>query len=39
MTYSEEPVPAIPGAKVFKVGELYMRTYSERSTRISYLYS
>lgn len=23
MTYSEEPVPAIPGAKVFKVCELY----------------
>ncbi len=23
MTYSEEPVPAIPGAKVYKVGELY----------------
>ncbi len=24
MTYSEEPVPTIPGAKLFKVGEQYM---------------
>lgn len=24
MTYSEEPVPAIPGAKVYKVGELHV---------------
>ena len=24
LTYSEEPVPAIPGAKVYKVSELYM---------------
>lgn len=24
MTYTEEPVPAIPGAKVYKVGELHV---------------
>ena len=24
MTYSEEPVPALPGAKVFKVGYQYI---------------
>lgn len=27
MTYSEEPVPAIPGAKVYKVGELYINPF------------
>ncbi|XP_065327928.1 probable thiopurine S-methyltransferase [Pelmatolapia mariae] len=28
MTYTEEPVPAIPGAKVYKVGELHRKNIS-----------